>query len=56
MPLPVYDDLVRCSNSQANERFPALAGRRGDTEAARELREAHRLLSTMGATGHAERP
>ena len=33
-----------------------LARRRGDDEAClRQLREAHRLYTEMGATGHAER-
>ncbi len=47
---------ARIYTPQVHEQRAALAGLAGDgAEAERELREAHRLYTEMGATGHAER-
>ncbi len=47
---------ARLFTPQVHEQRAALAVLAGDgAEAERELREAHRLYSEMGATGHAER-
>jgi hypothetical protein len=35
--------------------LPALARQSGEEERQRKLREAHRLFTELGATGHAER-
>ena len=47
---------ARLYTPQVHEQRAALADLSGDgAEAERELREAHRLYTGMGATGHAER-
>ena len=53
---PVREFGARVYRPQVCEQRAELARLRGDEAAGtRELREAHRLITEIGATGHAER-